>query len=105
MLDTIPTLILALILERRPPPIPVDLCDIRRHNGAYVTIRRAWVKSTTYSNPLLPDHAYALLYEGAGTSRCSVLILARRIRSGRFIEVTGNVSNGTLINVTFKTLP
>ena len=101
MLDTL----LALILGRRPPPIPVELCDIKHHNGAHVTIRKAWVKSTTYSNPLLPDHAYALLYEGAGTSRCSVLILARRIRSGRFIEVTGNVSNGTLINVTFKTLP
>lgn len=95
---------LALILGRRPPPIPVELCDIRRHNGSLVTAK-AWVKSITYSNPLLPDHAYALLYEGAGTSRCSVLILARRIRSGRFIEVTGNVSNGTLINVTFKTLP
>ncbi len=101
MLDTL----LALILGRRPPPIPVELCDIKHHNGAHVTIRKAWVKSTTYSNPLLPNHAYVLLYEGAGTSRCSVLILARRIRSGRFIEVTGNVSNGTLINVTFKTLP
>jgi hypothetical protein len=101
VLDTL----LALILGRRPPPIPVELCDIKHHNGAHVTIRKAWVKSTTYSNPLLPDHAYALLYEGAGTSRCSVLILARRIRSGRFIEVTGNVSNGTLNNVTFKTLP
>ena len=96
---------LALILGRRPPPIPVELCDIKRHNGAHVTIRKAWVKSTTYSNPLLPDHAYALLYEGAGTSRCSILILARGVRSGRFIEVTGNVSNGTLNNVTFKTLP
>jgi hypothetical protein len=101
VLDTL----LALILGRRPPPIPVELCDIKHHNGAHVTIRKAWVKSTTYSNPLLPNHAYVLLYEGAGTSRCSVLILARRIRSGRFIEVTGNVSNGTLINVTFKTLP
>lgn len=100
MLDTL----LALILGKGPPPIPVGLCDIRRHNGSLVTAK-AWVKSTTYSNPLLPDHAYALLYEDAGTSRCSVLILARRIRSGRFIEVTGNVSNGTLINVTFKTLP
>ena len=83
----------------------MELCNIKHHNGAHVTIKKAWVKSTTYSNPLLPDHAYALLYEDAGTSRCSVLILARRIRSGRFIEVTGNVSNGTLINVTFKTLP
>jgi hypothetical protein len=101
VLDTI----LSLILGNRPPPIPVELCDIKRHNGAHVTIRKAWVKSTTYSNPLLPNHAYALLYEDAGTSRCSVLILARRIRSGRFIEVTGNVSNGTLNNVTFKTLP
>ena len=101
MLDTI----LSLILGNRPPPIPVELCDIKRHNGAHVTIRKAWVKSTTYSNPLLPDHAYALLYEGAGTSRCSILILARGVRSGRFIEVTGNVSNGTLNNVTFKTLP
>lgn len=101
MLDTL----LALILGRRPPPIPVELCDIKHHNGAHVTIRKAWVKSTTYSNPLLPDHAYALLYEGAGTSRCSILILARGVRSGRFIEVTGNVSNGTLNNVTFKTLP
>ena len=100
MLDTL----LALILGKGPPPIPVGLCDIRRHNGSLVTAK-AWVKSTTYSNPLLPNHAYALLYEDAGTSRCSVLILARRIRSGRFIEVTGNVSNGTLINVTFKTLP
>lgn len=100
MLDTI----LSLILGNRPPPIPVELCDIRRHNGSLVTAK-AWVKSTTYSNPLLPNHAYALLYEDAGTSRCSVLILARRIRSVRFIEVTGNVSNGTLINVTFKTLP
>ncbi len=100
MLDTI----ISLILGKGPPPIPVGLCDIRRHNGSLVTAK-AWVKSTTYSNPLLPDHAYALLYEDAGTSRCSVLILARRIRSGRFIEVTGKVSNGTLINVTFKTLP
>lgn len=100
MLDTL----LALILGKGPPPIPVGLCDIRRHNGSLVTAK-AWVKSTTYSNPLLPNHAYALLYEDAGTSRCSVLILARRIRSGRFIEVTGKVSNGTLINVTFKTLP
>jgi len=100
VLDTL----LALILGRRPPPIPVELCDIRRYNGAHVTTR-AWVKSTTYSNPTLPNHAYVLLYEDAGTSRCSLLILARRIRSGRFIEVTGNVSNGTLINVTFKTLP
>lgn len=100
MLDTI----ISLILGKGPPPIPVGLCDIRRHNGSLVTAK-AWVKSTTYSNPLLPDHAYALLYEDAGTSRCSVLILARRIRSGRFIEVTGNVSNGTLNNVTFKTLP
>jgi hypothetical protein len=100
VLDTI----LSLILGKGPPPIPVGLCDIRRHNGSLVTAK-AWVKSTTYSNPLLPNHAYALLYEDAGTSRCSVLILARRIRSGRFIEVTGNVSNGTLINVTFKTLP
>ncbi len=100
MLDTI----ISLILGNRPPPIPVELCDIRRHNGSLVTAK-AWVKSTTYSNPLLPNHAYVLLYEDAGTSRCSVLILARRIRSGRFIEVTGNVSNGTLINVTFKTLP
>ena len=100
MLDTL----LALILGRRPPPIPVELCDIRRHNGSLVTAK-AWVKSTTYSNPLLPNHAYVLLYEGAGTSRCSILILARGVRSGRFIEVTGNVSNGTLINVTFKTLP
>lgn len=100
MLDTM----LALILGKRPPPIPVNLCDIRRHNGAYVTIRRAWVKSTTYSNRLLPNHAYALLYEDAGTSRCGVLILARAVRSGRFIQVTGNVSNGTLINVTIITL-
>ena len=100
MLDTL----LAIILGKRPPPIPVDLCDIRRHNGAYVTIRRALVKSTTYSNPLLPDHAYVLLYEDAGTSRCSILILARGVRSGRFIQVTGNVSNGTLINVTIITL-
>ena len=100
MLDTL----LALILGRRPPPIPVELCDIKHHNGAHVTIRKAWVKSTTYSNPLLPDHAYALLYEGAGTSRCSILILARGVRSGRFIEVTGNVSNGTLINTTTITL-
>jgi hypothetical protein len=100
VLDTL----LALILGKGPPPIPVGLCDIRRHNGSLVTAK-AWVKSTTYSNPLLPNHAYALLYEDAGTSRCSVLILARRIRSGRFIEVTGKVSNGTLINVTFKTLP
>lgn len=100
MLDTI----ISLILGKGPPPIPVGLCDIRRHNGSLVTAK-AWVKSTTYSNPLLPDHAYALLYEGAGTSRCSILILARGVRSGRFIEVTGNVSNGTLINVTFKTLP
>jgi hypothetical protein len=100
VLDTI----ISLILGNRPPPIPVELCDIRRHNGSLVTAK-AWVKSTTYSNPLLPNHAYVLLYEDAGTSRCSVLILARRIRSGRFIEVTGNVSNGTLINVTFKTLP
>jgi hypothetical protein len=100
VLDTI----ISLILGKGPPPIPVGLCDIRRHNGSLVTAK-AWVKSTTYSNPLLPDHAYALLYEDAGTSRCSVLILARRIRSGRFIEVTGKVSNGTLINVTFKTLP
>jgi hypothetical protein len=100
VLDTI----ISLILGKGPPPIPVGLCDIRRHNGSLVTAK-AWVKSTTYSNPLLPDHAYALLYEDAGTSRCSVLILARRIRSGRFIEVTGNVSNGTLNNVTFKTLP
>lgn len=104
MLDTIPTLILALILGRRPPPIPVELCDIRRHYGAHVTIRKAWVKSTTYSNPLLPDHAYAVLYEDVGTSRCSVLILARGVRSGRFIRITGNVSNGTLINVTIITL-
>jgi hypothetical protein len=101
VLDTI----LSLILGNRPPPIPVELCDIKRHNGAHVTIRKAWVKSTTYSNPLLPNRAYAVLYEDVGTSRCSVLILARRIRSGRFIEVTGNVSNGTLNNVTFKTLP
>ena len=101
MLDTL----LALILGRRPPPIPVELCDIKHHNGAHVTIRKAWVKSTTYSNPLLPNHAYVLLYEDAGTSRCEVLIPARGVRSGRFIEVTGNVSNGTLINVTFKTLP
>jgi hypothetical protein len=100
VLDTI----ISLILGKGPPPIPVGLCDIRRHNGSLVTAK-AWVKSTTYSSPLLPNHAYALLYEDAGTSRCSVLILARRIRSGRFIEVTGNVSNGTLINVTFKTLP
>jgi hypothetical protein len=100
VLDTI----ISLILGKGPPPIPVGLCDIRHHNGSLVTAK-AWVKSTTYSNPLLPNHAYALLYEDAGTSRCSVLILARRIRSGRFIEVTGNVSNGTLINVTFKTLP
>jgi hypothetical protein len=100
VLDTI----ISLILGKGPPPIPVGLCDIRRHNGSLVTAK-AWVKSTTYSNPLLPNHAYALLYEDAGTSRCSVLILARRIRSGRFIEVTGNVSNGTLNNVTFKTLP
>jgi hypothetical protein len=100
VLDTI----ISLILGKGPPPIPVGLCDIRRHNGSLVTAK-AWVKSTTYSNPLLPDHAYALLYEDVGTSRCSVLILAKRIRSGRFIEVTGNVSNGTLINVTFKTLP
>ena len=100
MLDTI----ISLILGKGPPPIPVGLCDIRRHNGSLVTAK-AWVKSTTYSNPLLPDHAYALLYEDVGTSRCSVLILAKRIRSGRFIEVTGNVSNGTLNNVTFKTLP
>lgn len=100
MLDTM----LALILGKRPPPIPVNLCDIRRHNGARVTIRRAWVKSTTYSNRLLPNHAYALLYEDVGTSRCSVLILARGVRSGRFIQVTGNVSNGTLINVTIITL-
>jgi hypothetical protein len=100
VLDTI----ISLILGKGPPPIPVGLCDIRRHNGSLVTAK-AWVKSTTYSNPLLPDHAYALLYEGAGTSRCSILILARGVRSGRFIEVTGNVSNGTLINVTFKTLP
>ncbi len=100
MLDTI----ISLILGKGPPPIPVGLCDIRRHNGSLVTAK-AWVKSTTYSNPLLPDHAYALLYEGAGTSRCSILILARGVRSGRFIEVTGNVSNGTLNNVTFKTLP
>jgi hypothetical protein len=100
VLDTI----ISLILGKGPPPIPVGLCDIRRHNGSLVTAK-AWVKSTTYSNPLLPDHAYALLYEDVGTSRCSVLILARRIRSGRFIEVTGNVSNGTLNNVTFKTLP
>jgi hypothetical protein len=100
VLDTI----ISLILGKGPPPIPVGLCDIRRHNGSLVTAK-AWVKSTTYSNPLLPNHAYALLYEDAGTSRCSVLILARRIRSGRFIEVTGKVSNGTLINVTFKTLP
>ena len=101
MLDTI----LSLILGNRPPPIPVELCDIKRHNGAHVTIRKAWVKSITYSNPSLPNHAYVLLYEGAGTSRCSILILARGVRSGRFIEVTGNVSNGTLNNVTFKTLP
>jgi hypothetical protein len=100
VLDTI----ISLILGKGPPPIPVGLCDIRRHNGSLVTAK-AWVKSTTYSNPLLPNHAYALLYEDAGTSRCSVLILARRIRSDRFIQVTGNVSNGTLINVTFKTLP
>jgi hypothetical protein len=100
VLDTI----ISLILGKGPPPIPVGLCDIRRHNGSLVTAK-AWVKSTTYSNPLLPDHAYALLYEGAGTSRCSILILARGVRSGRFIEVTGNVSNGTLNNVTFKTLP
>jgi hypothetical protein len=100
VLDTI----ISLILGKGPPPIPVGLCDIRRHNGSLVTAK-AWVKSTTYSNPLLPNHAYVLLYEDAGTSRCSVLILARRIRSGRFIEVTGKVSNGTLINVTFKTLP
>lgn len=99
MLDTI----LSLILGNRPPPIPVELCDIRRHNGSLVTAK-AWVKSTTYSNPLLPNHAYVLLYEGAGTSRCSILILARGVRSGRFIEVTGNVSNGTLINVTIITL-
>lgn len=100
MLDTM----LALILGKRPPPIPINLCDIRRHNGAYVTIRRAWVKSTTYSNRLLPNHAYAFLYEDVGTSRCSVLILARGVRSGRFIQITGNVSNGTLINVTIITL-
>lgn len=99
MLDTI----LALILGKGPPPIPVGLCDIRRYNGARVTTR-AWVKSTTYSNPLLPNHAYVLLHEDAGTSRCSVLILARGVRSGRFIQVTGNVSNGTLINVTIITL-
>lgn len=100
MLDTI----ISLILGKGPPPIPVELCDIRRHNGAYVTIKRAWVKSTTYSNPLLPDHAYAVLYEDVGTSRCSVLILARGVRSGRFIRITGNVSNGTLINTTTITL-
>jgi hypothetical protein len=100
VLDTV----LALILGNRPPPIPVGLCDIRRHNGSYVTIEKAWAKSTTYSNPLLPNHAYVLLYEGAGTSRCSILILARGVRSGRFIQVTGNVSNGTLINVTIITL-
>jgi len=100
VLDTM----LALILGKGPPPISVDLCDIRRHNGSLVTIRRAWVKSTTYSNPLLPNHAYALLYEDVGTSRCSILILARGVRSGRFIQVTGNVSNGTLINVTIITL-
>jgi hypothetical protein len=96
--------ILALILGKGPPPISVDLCDIRRHNGSLVTIRRAWAKSTTYSNLLLPDHAYVLLYEDVGTSRCSVLILARGVRRGRFIQVTGNVSNGTLINVTIITL-
>ena len=101
MLDTI----LAFILGKRPPPIPEELCDIRRHNGAYVTIKRAWAKSTTYSNPLLPNHAYALLYEDVGTSRCSVLISVEGVRSLKFIQVTGNVSNGTLINVTFKTLP
>jgi hypothetical protein len=101
VLDTL----LALILGRRPPPIPVELCDIRRHNGAYVTIKRAWAKSTTYSNPLLPNHAYALLYEDVGTSRCSVLISVEGVRSLKFIQVTGNVSNGTLNNVTFKTLP
>lgn len=97
-------IILALILGKRPPPIPVDLCDIRRYNGARVTTR-AWVKSTTYSNPLLPNHAYAVLHEDAGTSRCEVLILARGVRSRTRIQITGNVSNGTLINVTFKTLP
>jgi hypothetical protein len=101
VLDTI----LAFILGKGPPPIPVELCDIRRHNGAYVTIKRAWAKSTTYSNPLLPNHAYALLYEDVGTSRCSVLISVEGVRSLKFIQVTGNVSNGTLINVTFKTLP
>lgn len=99
MLDTM----LALILGKRPPPIPVNLCDIRRHNGSLVTTR-AWVKSTTYSNRLLPNHAYALLYEDVGTSRCSVLILARGVRRGRSIQITGNVSNGTLINVTIITL-
>ena len=100
MLDTV----LALILGNRPPPIPVGLCDIRRHNGSYVTIEKAWAKSTTYSNPLLPDHAYAVLYEDVGTSRCSVLISVEGVRSLKFIQVTGNVSNGTLINVTIITL-
>lgn len=95
MLDTM----LALILGKRPPPIPVDLCDIRRYNGARV-ITRAWVKSTTYSNPLLPNHAYAVLHEDAGTSRCEVLILARGVRSRTRIQITGNVNNGTLTNVT-----
>lgn len=95
MLDTI----LALILGKGPPPIPVGLCDIRRYNGARVTTR-AWVKSTTYSNPLLPNHAYVLLHEDAGTSRCEVLILARGVRSRTRIQITGNVSNGTLTNVT-----
>lgn len=92
-------IILALILGKRPSPIPVDLCDIRRYNGARVTTR-AWVKSTTYSNPLLPNHAYVLLHEDAGTSRCEVLILARGVRSRTRIQITGNVSNGTLTNVT-----
>ena len=93
-------IILAILrLGEGPPPIPVGLCDIRHHNGAYVTTR-AWVKSTRYSNPLLPNHAYATLYENAGTSRCSVLILVRGVRSRTFIQITGNVSNGTLTNVT-----
>jgi hypothetical protein len=46
-----------------------------------------------------------VLFRSVGTSRCSVLISVEGVRSLKFIQVTGNVSNGTLINVTFKTLP